>query len=517
MEWSSGIITGKAFKPTFRNNSDVYCQNLGADVPKRKRTLTVDNQTRLNQLMTNADTDTDEDDELSDQIQTLMDRKDNLDAGYAYIAANLNGLRGHFNVTPTQALAAIQQGIAAVDGQIKTLQALLVKRQNFASRLITKRKKSGQAGDGNCYVSFVNVGMGDCTIVTTPKGVLIMIDCGSDSLSDVILDPDWDPLVGPTAETYIRNNVKAPTFLNGGKQIDLLFLSHPDADHHDKLETILSPLGVTASMCYYGGADAITAYTSSAYIKRIAGTTDTSLRKVVLCEDPTLDTKGKIVLNKTINGKTLPSAGKPGQIGSEFIDPATGAMVIYYESDKTSDFRISVIAGNVTGVWKGGKFVTSDKEIKTASEMKDEGTPPNKRSLIVLIECFKEKIVVCGDATAVTERFAGDYFSDQLEQIQYLRTGHHGSPTSSSNFFISAVEKNLKMAVASTGGKTTVVHRLPKQKIIGLYVPVTADGSDDHSIYAFERDDTIAQLYFPDLTDQVYATGSNDTVPITIM
>ena len=122
---------------------------------------------------------------------------------------------------------------------------------------------------------------------------------------------------------------------------------------------------------------------------------------------------------------------------------------------------------------------------------------------------------MCGDATAVTEQFAADYFEKLLNGIQYLRMGHHGSPTSSSAVFLGACS-GIKTAVASTGGQKTKVHRLPKQRIIGLYPPKVEGGAPNHSIYAFERDDAIAKLYFTNLAKKIYATGSNDTYSLTI-
>ena len=483
-------------------------------MPKRKRNLTVSNQKELNQLMTNAHTDTDEDDELSDRIQVLTDRRDNLGAGYEYIDKNSDSLRGKFNGTIRQVLTTIQNGIDRLTTEIGNLETLQAKRRNFANRVVNKRAKGGYAGDGNCYLSFVNVGMGDCTLVTSPTGVRIMIDCGSDSISDVILDPDWDPSTDPSAETYIQNNIKSKLFLNGRKKIDLLFLTHPDADHHDKLETLLDPLGITAGLVYYGGADKFTAFTSSAYVKRIAGTTSAVLRKVMVREEST-KAKGAIVVSKTINGAQLPSEGTPDQPGDEFVD-TTGDVVIYYEEENGSDFRISVIAGLVTGVWQGNKFVKSDCDIKTASEMKQNATVQNKGSLMILVQCFGETVLVCGDATAVTEQFAIDYFSAQLGAVEYLRMGHHGSPTSSSKAFVNALKK-MHTAVASTGGATTVVHYLPKQRIIALYPPKVGGGAKGHPIYAFKGGDKKAQLYFDDLLDKVYATGSDDTFSFSIV
>jgi len=235
---------------------------------------------------------------------------------------------------------------------------------------------------------------------------------------------------------------------------------------------------------------------------------------VHLCEEPTLN-NGEIVVTRTINGSALPYAGQPNVLGNEFVDPLTKAMVVYYEQDPKSDFKISILAGNVTGVWREATFVKKDDLIKGANEPKLDATVPNKRSLMILIECFGKSILVCGDATAVTENFACDYFGILLKKVTYLRMGHHGSTTSSAVRFLDNLT-TMQSAVASTGGQITTTHRLPKQAIIDLYPPRVPNTAAAHNIYAFGEIDTISHNYFPGTTHQVFATGSNDTFSITL-
>src|SRR5262249_19392478 len=147
--------------------------------------------------------------------------------------------------------------------------ARLIRDQNVAARVQIKRQKTQKCGDGNCYVQFVNVGMGDCTLIATPLGRRIMIDCGSTSLFDVVLDPALKT-AKVTAIDCIANTIKSELFLNGATTIDLLVLTHPDADHDNKLEAILRPLKIKASVVYFGGTEDLTAYGSSGYIQEIS-------------------------------------------------------------------------------------------------------------------------------------------------------------------------------------------------------------------------------------------------------
>ncbi len=454
---------------------------------------------------------------LSDRLNTNQNSVQVLRAAWKYINENQGNLRGAFSpaYTPRSAMTALQNLSDTLNQDVEALRSQMAKQRNFANRLVIKDNSGEYAGNGKFYINFVNVGLGDCTLITTPKGKTIMLDCGSDALTDVTsLIPGYDPSVNGTPEEIIGNSVTSKTFLNGASTIDILVLSHPDSDHHNKLEDILGTItGLTVGVVYFGGADAITKYTSSAYIKQIAGTTKADLRKVDLRELAAGD-NGNVTVVKQINSTSITAtSGKPNLTNNEFIDPATGDMVLYYE-DGTSDFRLSVLASNTTGVWVDGKFVKNDSDLKGAKEPKINATAPNKRSLVAMASCFGQNILITGDATVVTERFMVDYFKKQLAKVQTFRIGHHGSSTSSSVFFVNSLTA-MNRAVASTSGEYTTVHRLPKQRILALYPPKLPANAGAHDIWAFMKGDPVAQKYFAATTAQLFATGSNDSIQIS--
>ena len=154
---------------------------------------------------------------------------------------NSGDLRGAFDSrTARQVAQDLQTADDSLTQAIPRLEAYAAALQNFASRQILDPAADHQAGDGNCYLTFVNVGAGDCTLITTPLGARIMVDCGSDSQADVILNPDLDPsTTGKTPVQVIGDTINSPTFLNGRATVDLLFLTHPDADHYNLLRSIL--------------------------------------------------------------------------------------------------------------------------------------------------------------------------------------------------------------------------------------------------------------------------------------
>jgi hypothetical protein len=239
------------------------------------------------------------------------------------------------------------------------------------------------------------------------------------------------------------------------------------------------------------------------------------LRRVTLREEKDKK-KGEIVVSKEINGVEVSEMKeKGGTLAAEYIAPDTGEIVIYYEDSPESDFKISVLAGNVKGVWKGKKFVTNEVDIKETTEMRLKSTAPNRMSLVIMIECFGQKIMVCGDATAVTEYFMCKYFAESLKGVQILRLAHHGSPSSSSRKFIGALTA-MTQAVASTGGKKTVVHYLPKEKILSEFDQKLPKKALQHDIFAFKKGDTKSKIYFSNTRRNLHATGSNDTFSLVL-
>lgn len=70
---------------------------------------------------------------------------------------------------------------------------------------------------GNLTISFIDVGQGDCTLITTPNHKNILIDGGGSN----------------DLEKYdVGKQVLLPYLLNHGiKQIDIMIISHFDSDH----------------------------------------------------------------------------------------------------------------------------------------------------------------------------------------------------------------------------------------------------------------------------------------------
>ena len=453
---------------------------------------------------------------LNDRITTVQNYIDQWDAELKFI---YELTRGDNPFAPDfvvrTATTAVQDKRDSLAGQLQEFLDEREREKNRAAINIVASGTGAQAGDGNLYIQFVNIGLGDCTLITTPLGARIMVDCGCDGATqDIVLNSS---LKGTGAFTHVRNQVKNDLFLHGRNEIDLLLLTHTDKDHHNKIESILTPLlGMKVHITYYGGTENFTEYGKSAsYLRKVCGDNNTFLKKAIIREEK----NSKTAFTQSINDAPVTAtAGTPKTLGKEFID-ANKALVLYYEVDvvgKKSDFKISLLAANATGAWKGNTFYTADADLKTAGEKKINGSPQNQRSLLVLVECFGQKILICGDGTVVTEYVAMNHYKDTLlSKVDYQRIGHHGSPTSSSKAFVASLKQD-KIAVASVGGESLVKHHLPQKAILNTYLPlpvIITPAPASHTIYAWEE---LTRENLSGITNNIWATGSNDSYQVSI-
>jgi beta-lactamase superfamily II metal-dependent hydrolase len=400
-----------------------------------------------------------------------------------------------------------------LEQKLTELKASRDKELNAAARVIVPSSDGEYAGNGKCYIQFVNVGHGDCTLVTTPSGRRIMIDLGSDALSDV--NPD-NTLAGTDLE-IIRNNITSKLFLNGDDTIDMLLLTHPDTDHYDKLVEVLDPVVKKINWVYYGGCinfDSFKVANTSGEIKRLTG--NTGIKLVVLREEENL-VQGNVIITKLLNNTVPSTTPSFNKMGAEFVDAGTGNIVLYCEEKNGSEvFRISILAANVYGVWVKDQFVKNEKEIKDPDEMGETSGDTNRGSLVILVESNNHKVLVMGDATTITEQFVLNHFTGLVKDVQTLRIGHHGSPTSSARKFINSFT-NLKLITASAAGKLTTGCRLPKRRIIEQITSLNLPAAAEHVIYAHDRpSEGSSAIQTVTTGKKLYATGSNGSISFAI-
>jgi beta-lactamase superfamily II metal-dependent hydrolase len=337
----------------------------------------------------------------------------------------------------------------------------------------------GDREDGSFHIAFLQMGQGDCCIMTTPKGTVVVVDCGTDSKEE-------------EKAAYIRR-VKAvlngPKFLRNSVDLDVLILTHPDSDHYNQLKTMLADRTTIGAMYYSGLRTDYSKEGASAWlVTRMS--TDTATYRVI--NNDRAD--GTRVI--TLNGVRVPDAA-PG-VTVNRMDGDDGIRII-----DEPNCKISILAGGVERDTQG-----------------DDGGGVNRASLVTLVEVFGKKVLLCGDSTRSTEEFLMLRQAGRIGQVDIAHIGHHGSNrTSSLEAYVQMVRP--KIAFASAGRKIDK-HHLPSSKVIGRYITYLDRGTavPKHDIYYWkpitDKHGTSYQHTSVETVRPVFTTGSWGTLQYTI-
>jgi hypothetical protein len=134
-------------------------------MPKRKRTP-VETREKLGRLLNNKNMTLSDSPEKA--INQLVEVIKGLEDGSAWIGVQS---RGTLPYNQRNALTDIGKVLNALRSEVNNRKALRQKQLNFANRTVVPNETGEYAGNGKFYIQFVNMGMGDCTLITTPKGV----------------------------------------------------------------------------------------------------------------------------------------------------------------------------------------------------------------------------------------------------------------------------------------------------------------------------------------------------------
>jgi beta-lactamase superfamily II metal-dependent hydrolase len=287
-------------------------------------------------------------------------------------------------------------------------------------------------GDGNLYLAFIPVDQGDCAIMSTPRGKVLLFDCGSDSIE------------GEKPDAFcarLQDIIKSPKFAGTGKAIDILITTHPDTDHYNKLKTVLGK-GWEINVWYHSHerSEYNKARQTSAYlVNDCLGGEEGSAKHVVLNQDPVTGEPGKRTINK------IDLAGLPDPAACPKPDGKGGILIVDEDICK-----ISILAADVSHTY-----------------LEDNSNQNNRGSIVTLVECKGKKILMCGDATVNTEKFLLNTAKDRISNLDVLQAGHHGSiNTSHSGDFMDAVNPAL---VVASAGREIKMHNLPSRAVIHGY------------------------------------------------
>ncbi|WP_405888992.1 hypothetical protein OG762_39340 [Streptomyces sp. NBC_01136] len=383
-------------------------------------------------------------------------------------------------------------------------------------------------GNGKLSVMYLDAGQGDCTLITTPAGRHIMIDCGHDNKSaEVDFTGEETPQERTAAKEaantrrkqVLEDAVNGAGFLNGGTHLDLLVLTHPDDDHNNTVAQVLDRK--TIGSVYFSGRFG-THLQNTQDLLNTGGTIQSPLTdpnkpddatdptflgapKAVFCRwaDPKDRAKGTEVRIQI--DKKAGVLNAPGPKGVAVDVKGDAGITILVEENCT----VTILAGNVQ---------RDDKVVIDADKLTiDDGDTVGKNcgSLVVLIEAFGKKLLFCGDATRSTEQFLIAQHGGRLRDTDWLRVAHHGaSGTSSIPAFISTVRpKN----VVISAGRQYSSFKHPRWLAVKRYLTwfTTAAAAGDVPVVLW-RGDGKAEVASPppaDRSDQV-KVGMRSLTPV---
>ncbi|MEW2119899.1 hypothetical protein AB0945_32885 [Streptomyces sp. NPDC005474] len=344
--------------------------------------------------------------------------------------------------------------------------------------------RPGNRGDGSLHVAFIRVGQGDCAVMSTPRGTVIMFDCGSDSMEDEAKF---------RFQSRVRKVLTGPKFLGTSNKVDILILTHPDTDHYNKLQSVL-PLSCEIEKCYHSAPRSMySADQTSAFLART--TADSAVLEVVVNDDrnPKRPVPGEISLNGIPVAAAVEDSDPEKRITVDRLDGKGGILIVDEENCK-----VSIVAAGVQHNYRN-----------------DSSNETNRGSIVTLVEANGVKLLMCGDATTNTEQFLINTAEDRLTDLTLVQAGHHGSiNTSSSQDFIDMVNP---IVVVASAGKLIPMHHLPSKEVITRYDDkLSAEKratTGNHETFCWAP--AALKSYVDDSVwteQQVYTTGSYDTV-----
>jgi competence protein ComEC len=109
---------------------------------------------------------------------------------------------------------------------------------------------SATAADGKLHIDFLDVGQGDCAVVTTPEGTTILIDGGGQP------SINWKTTAGDDEEEPFQRDTRSMgervvseyLWSRGFDTVDYVIATHADADHIDGLNDIMRNFKVRSAI-----------------------------------------------------------------------------------------------------------------------------------------------------------------------------------------------------------------------------------------------------------------------------
>jgi len=364
-------------------------------------------------------------------------------------------------------------------------------------------KLTANTGDKVFTIAFIQMGQGDCSVIRTPGDKIIMIDCGTTASDDereaqtyqTNVDDNWSAsdlteIDIPELQT-IDVSLRVKAVLGTKNKIDFLILTHSDRDHYNQLKGLLGDSMRFGEVYHSNELTKYKTNETTAYIRSHAEKADRIFR--VIHNDPE---SNKIKLQPE-NGDAL-------------------------ELDQESNRGYLLVNEDNCKIWILASDVTYDSVLGLENPITDDGspTPTNRASVVTLVEAFGKKILICGDATTVTEQYLLATSKDAFQNLDILQVPHHSTRvTSSSQVFINHTNP-LNVVVSSA--RKDQQHKLPQQFTLRKYFLKMKDSNrpledKDHEIMYWMQGRSGSPIHcWSTLKRPIYITGSQGSFGWTI-
>jgi beta-lactamase superfamily II metal-dependent hydrolase len=239
--------------------------------------------------------------------------------------------------------------------------------------------------------AFIDMGQGDCTMISCPDNTLYVVDCGS---SGGLEDKPFKAAKGLVRDWADGNSIN-------------MIMTHPDKDHYNKfLELLVYDDPVVDVNCIYFSRAKSDKSPLGAYNQTAMGKNMKPLGYPLLVE-LTLNPDEHHKKRWFRNQDDYKVAFGPDDI------PAEGYVLLDGTTSKGIKWSITVLASNV------------ESSIRTSSEIS------NAASICTLIKYGDSNLLLTGDANADTLSYLFDDHGVQIKNVTVLQLPHHGSETGS--------------------------------------------------------------------------------------
>jgi beta-lactamase superfamily II metal-dependent hydrolase len=330
-------------------------------------------------------------------------------------------------------------------------------------------------GDDQLRVTCFHMGQGDATLIEGPVEQVngnpyrrtILVDCGSSR--------DWDTHVAELAGDYLRRACPQ-------EKLDVLILTHPDEDHHNRVSTLFAATSAKGS----GGVGEISIdalyfsdHRYAYYLSR--GEAEKYLDSGTPLQQYT-DGFTNLYLLKAMMGRSLRLVHIDGKDNHLVTWPAWDNNNA--KRQKTTLQNAScVVANGRSGAgtaWDVRLVAGSAREPKDANGL--SAASVNAASIVTLVSYGNARVVIAGDATLATEAVVLGNAANKasISEVALLRAAHHGSSSSSGPPFVQVTSPQavvVSVRVVEDG------FRLPTQEVIGRFIDALGSGKKQFPHY----------------------------------